>query len=283
MNVLLPPTSGVYCLWNKITNQIYVGSAQDLSKRIPKHFNSKCHNVYLKRSIKKYGENNFSITWIETGDDFQKIEQMLIDFVFTLESTLRFNIARKAGGNPGGSIEGQRALCLKGKSREELRLEAEAGGSPKQVPLFLIDTETSFITRIESSCEGERLGFGLQQQFSNYSKPNCLNRVKTCLVAKSESEAMKKFEAWLQTPGNTTIDNPIVLALGKSDSQSALYKLANVNQGNFSQMYREAINPSTGEPLRFSMQSKADFNWYGTEVKAGDWFRCVKSKHKTAP
>lgn len=263
----LPSSAGVYCLWNKITNQIYVGSAKDLSKRIPTHFSSHCHNVYLKRSIKKHGKENFSITWLETLN-FQAEEQKLLDYVFT-NSILTFNVAVKAGG---GKV-------LSDYSNQ--RLLSEAGGGRKQVPLFLIDTETRLITPIESACEGERLGLGPRQSFSNSSKLNCLKRVKTCLVAQSESEAMKKLEAWFQIPGNTTIDNPVVLTLGESDSQSALCKLANVCRSHFSKMYREVINKSTGKPFYFSMQSKADFNWHETEVKAGDWFSCIKSKHKT--
>jgi hypothetical protein len=77
-------------------------------------------------------------------------------------------------------------------------------------------------------------------------------------------------------PGNNTIDNPIILKLPEGVKQSTLWKLADVNRGNFSQMYREVLNPSTGEPLYSAMQSKADFNWYGTEVEQGSWFRCVK-------
>ena len=264
----IPSTPGVYCLWNKITNQIYVGSAKDLNKRISQHFSSKCHNLRLKRSIKKYGEENFSITWLETGDDFQKIEQTLIDFAFTLEPNLRFNIAIKAGGGKVLSdYSGQKTL-------------SEAGGGFKAVPMFLIDTETGFITLIKSGYEGERLGFGSHTNLSSYSKLNCLNRVKTCLVARSESEAKSKLEAWLKISGNPTVDNPIILTLGKSDTQSALWKLANVNQGRFSQMFNEVINLNTGSPRRFSMQSKSDFIWYGTEVKARDWFRCTKTKNK---
>ena len=96
--MIIPNASGVYCLWNKTTNQIYVGSAKNLKTRIKQHFSSQCQNSDLKQGIKNYGKENFSITWVETGDDFQKIEQTLIDFAFTLEPGSRFNIARKAGG-----------------------------------------------------------------------------------------------------------------------------------------------------------------------------------------
>ena len=143
MTEKIPKAPGVYCLWNKITNQIYVGSAKDLSQRIPQHFSSLCQNQHLKSSIKKYGKENFSITWLETGDNFIEEEQRLLDYVFN-NSIPTFNISRKAGGGLlGGSIEGQRLLC-------------EVGGGSKQVPLFLIDTETRFITRLESACTRRR-------------------------------------------------------------------------------------------------------------------------------
>lgn len=142
--------------------------------------------------------------------------------------------------------------------------------------MFLIDTETKFLTRIESSCEGERLGFGLGSHLSNFSKPNCLNRVKNCLVARSEEEAIEKLEAWLLIPGN----NPIVLELPEGTKQSTLWKLANVHPSAFSSMFRKVLNPSTGKPLRSAVQSKADFNWYGVEVKAGDWFSALQKPHE---
>ncbi len=162
-------------------------------------------------------------------------------------------------------------MSLKGKSRKEWRELCEAGGGFKRVPLYLIDTKTQVITKIASSYEGEKLGLGLRSQLSALSKINCLNRVKNCLVAKSEKEAKVKLESWLLIPKN----NPIVLILPENTEKSVLCKLANVNPGNFSQMYNRVLRPSTGEPLRSSVQSKADFNWFGTEVKAGDWFRCT--------
>lgn len=249
---------GVYCLWNKITNQIYVGSSVNIQKRIKQHFSSQCQNPHLKSSIKKYGKDNFSITWFETNN-FIAEEQKLLDYVFS-NKIPSFNVAVKAGGGLlGGSIESQRFL-------------SEAGGSSQRVPLFLICTKTKVLTWIESGCEGERLGLGPPCSLSNYSKPNCLKRVKTCLVARSEAEALKKFKAWLLIPEN----NPIVLKLPPGVKQSTLYKLANVHSGNFSQMYNKVLNPSSGEPLCSAMQSKANFNWYGTEVKAGDWFSCIE-------
>lgn len=266
---------GVYCLWNKITNQIYVGSSVNIQKRIKQHFSSQCQNPHLKSSIKKYGKENFSITWFKTND-FIAEEQKLLDYVFS-NKIPTFNVAVKAGGNPGGSIEGQKTLCLKGKAKDEWRALSEAGGSPKAVPLFLICTKTRFLNRIDSSYEGERLGFGFGCNLSKRSKPDCLNRVQGCLVARSEAEALEKLETWLKITGNDTIDNSIVLTLRESDSQSTLYKLANVSQSNFSQMYKKVIKPSTGEPWRSAVQFKADFNWYGTEVKNGDWFSCIEA------
>ncbi len=267
----IPSKPGIYCLWNKITDFIYVGSSRNLQKRINKHFSPKCQNPHLKSSIKKHGRENFSISWHET-EDFIDEEQKLLNFVFNPCNKIKtYNVAVKAGGNPGGSRERQRELSLKGKSRKEWRELCEAGGGLKCIPLYLIDTKTQIVEKIESSYEGERLGLGSQKNLSTFSKITCLNRVKNCLVAKSEKEAKVKLESWLLIPKN----NPIVLILPENTEKSVLCKLANVNPGNFSQMYRKVLNPSTGEPLRSSMQSKADFNWFGTEVKAGDWFSCT--------
>jgi len=256
MNV--PSTPGVYCIWNKVNDRVYVGSAKDLKARISKHFSSKCDRPNLKKEIKDYGKENFSVTWYETPDLFPE-EQKLLDYVFTLGPGSAINVATKAGGNPGGTIERQRAL-------------SESGGGSLCIPLFLICTKTGIITKIESSCEGERLGLGIRQSFNKRARTNCLIRIKTCLVARSEAEAKAKLEAWLLIPSN----NPIVLKLPEGTKQSTLCKLAKVTKSSFSKMYRQVLNPRNGELRRFTMQSKADFNWYGTEVKAGDWFRCVK-------
>ncbi len=176
----IPSKPGIYCLWNKTTDFVYVGSSKNLRERINKHFSSRCQNPHLKSSIKKHGEENFSISWYET-EDFIEEEQKLLDFVFNPHNKIKtYNVAVKVSGNLGGSIERHRELCLKGKSREELRelclkgksrkewrelcLKgksrkewrelSEAGGASKRIPLYLIDTKTQLITKIDSSCEG---------------------------------------------------------------------------------------------------------------------------------
>jgi group I intron endonuclease len=56
----IPETPGVYCVWNKINNKVYVGSAKNLNARTNQHFSSRCQNLGLKKEIKDYGEENHS-------------------------------------------------------------------------------------------------------------------------------------------------------------------------------------------------------------------------------
>lgn len=60
-------TIGIYAIYNKIDNKIYVGKSKNIEKRIKGHFsglrseyfNSKTVNRYLFNAFKKYGEENF--------------------------------------------------------------------------------------------------------------------------------------------------------------------------------------------------------------------------------
>lgn len=60
--------SGIYCLYNKITKQYYIGSALNLSKRLSEYyFASKLKsNRPIEVSINSYGHNNFAVIIVET-------------------------------------------------------------------------------------------------------------------------------------------------------------------------------------------------------------------------
>jgi group I intron endonuclease len=53
--------SGIYGFRCNITNDLYIGSAINLEKRIKEHLNGKKSNILLQRALKKYGLINFEI------------------------------------------------------------------------------------------------------------------------------------------------------------------------------------------------------------------------------
>ena len=61
--------SGVYLFINDVTNDLYVGSSINLSKRMVSHFyyanSEKIGTTILIRAMKRYGLNNFSLGILE--------------------------------------------------------------------------------------------------------------------------------------------------------------------------------------------------------------------------
>lgn len=60
--------SGIYGIRCDVTNEQYIGSAENLFKRLKEHLFSDKSNVRLKRAINKYGLNNFSFLIYEFYD-----------------------------------------------------------------------------------------------------------------------------------------------------------------------------------------------------------------------
>jgi len=79
--------SGVYLFINDVTNDLYVGSSINLSKRMVSHFyyanSDKIGTTILIRAMKKYGLNNFSLGILEFCEkdaiECVKLEQKWID------------------------------------------------------------------------------------------------------------------------------------------------------------------------------------------------------------
>lgn len=67
--------SGIYCIENLLNGKKYIGKSEKLKQRISKHkyfwrkdFCAERYNKYLWNSVKKYGQENFSIKILEFCD-----------------------------------------------------------------------------------------------------------------------------------------------------------------------------------------------------------------------
>jgi len=89
--------SGIYVIRNKKTNKVYIGSSQNIRKRINEHRNDlikgKHHNKYLQNSWNKYGEKTFEFKILERCEIDMLLgrEQFWID---TIGNKLTYNICQ---------------------------------------------------------------------------------------------------------------------------------------------------------------------------------------------
>ena len=69
---------GIYKITNTINSKVYIGQSHNILYRWYSYKNSsKCHNEHLKRSIIKYGIDNFTFEIIK---EFSSYDQKLLDF-----------------------------------------------------------------------------------------------------------------------------------------------------------------------------------------------------------
>ncbi len=95
--------SGIYKIVNLLNNNIYIGSAINITARKANHFknlrdNKHC-NTHLQRAYNKYGKENFKFIIIEILEDKKTLiirEQYYIDLL-----TPQYNILKIAGSSLG--------------------------------------------------------------------------------------------------------------------------------------------------------------------------------------
>jgi group I intron endonuclease len=98
--------SGIYRIFNKINEKIYIGSAVHLNNRKINHFhalqNNRHRNKHLQRAYNKYKKENFIFEILEYVDDKNKLierEQWWIDKYWNKK--VLYNINPIAGSNLG--------------------------------------------------------------------------------------------------------------------------------------------------------------------------------------
>jgi group I intron endonuclease len=92
--------SGIYMLTNKLTNDIYIGHSNDISKRFINYFNPsyiKSKNSFIiSRALIKYGYSNFSVTILEYCDRFDLISR---EQYYLNKLNPHYNILKIAGSS----------------------------------------------------------------------------------------------------------------------------------------------------------------------------------------
>jgi group I intron endonuclease len=126
---------GIYCIYCKINNKIYIGSSIDLKKRKYMHFwflkHNRHHSRHLQGAYNKYGLENMVFIIIENTDksNLIKLEQKYLDKYKSFDQEKGFNISPTAGntlGNPC-SLETRHKISMgnKGKIRSQEMIERQ--------------------------------------------------------------------------------------------------------------------------------------------------------------
>ena len=116
-------TSGIYCIVNKLSNMMYIGSAINLRKRKHEHLLALRKNIhpsrYLQFAYNKYGADNFEfrvLQIVNDVNDLTKVEQGWINWVGCLVPK-GYNLAPTARSQLGfrHSEESIKLMSLKKK------------------------------------------------------------------------------------------------------------------------------------------------------------------------
>ncbi|RUS12832.1 hypothetical protein BC938DRAFT_478383, partial [Jimgerdemannia flammicorona] len=99
----LKGSSGVYCITNQETGQMYIGSSANLGNRLTAHFVGGSYNAHLQFTMVKYGLAVFTFSVIElvAKDLLLAREQHWLDWLFCLPAELRYNFLAVAGSRLG--------------------------------------------------------------------------------------------------------------------------------------------------------------------------------------
>ena len=109
----VPEGNWIYCIYNKITDKGYIGSAVDLKRRLREHLRKLHlgkHNGHLQNAWNKYGEQSFEIwlvDFVKRKSNVKKKEQEWIDFMVDVSKKYNenkfYNISLcSVGGNGKG-------------------------------------------------------------------------------------------------------------------------------------------------------------------------------------
>jgi group I intron endonuclease len=92
----------IYCIWNNVNDNCYIGSTKDFRHRILTHVrllkNNKHHSKHLQHAYNKYGEDNFELLVLKKSslDSLLADEQWCLDILKPI-----YNSCKTAGNTLG--------------------------------------------------------------------------------------------------------------------------------------------------------------------------------------
>lgn len=96
-------TQGIYCITNTITGRKYYGSSMNIESRLLSHqkdlISRKHHNLFLQRSVEKYGIDNFTFSIVLETDFSTQSELLILEQSYIDINSGGFNMAPANGGD----------------------------------------------------------------------------------------------------------------------------------------------------------------------------------------
>lgn len=191
---------GIYKIVNNVNRQCYIGSAENLYKRISKHLymlrKNIHHSNYLQNALNKYGMENFTFYIVEIVSpdvDIIKREQFYLNYICEANiengnfSELSYNIC-KIAGSPKGRVASEETrkkigLYHKGKTLSEETKRKIKANTPSQKGIsrkkgFKHSEETKL--KISISSRGRKM------------PPEAIEKTRQSNIGKKLSEETKK-------------------------------------------------------------------------------------------
>jgi group I intron endonuclease len=179
--------SGIYLILNTINSDSYIGSARSTSSKhnrlyfkFRNHFfnSEKSNNIYLRRSIEKYGKNNFSFNII-VFDEAKKIQELETFYIEKYKPI--FNILQFSKSSE--SSEGY-------KHSEETKFKIKSNYSEER-PIMI-----KFLNKDQN--ELMKLAVQTRIKSKNYKRPSLelkISESKPTSVFNSNGELLKNFNS----------------------------------------------------------------------------------------
>lgn len=187
----LPIKSGIYKLTNKFTNQIYIGKAKNLKERVPQHKYASVNQIYVDKSIKKYGWNNFEVE-IEhyfdenVNDDILfALETAFIDFYECLVSQGGYNIKLFGRGQSGLKVSEE----TKAKIRKKRALQVISEEQKNKISNSMKGEKNHFYGKTHSLESKEKI------RNANSGKTNRASYKKIKQINKETGKIIKIWES----------------------------------------------------------------------------------------
>lgn len=99
--------TGIYCISNNTTGQLYIGQSLDINRRYNAHCKQPTQYSYIDKAIQKYGPNNFTLTILAVTSQNKEVldwlEKLYIKAYNTYQNNFHYNLTPGGESLPGES------------------------------------------------------------------------------------------------------------------------------------------------------------------------------------